>query len=255
MQPSSASLPARHDSSIDQRTGSSLDDTLNLPRRPRPGEQPATASATPELFQHVAHELRQPLSAIEAVAYYLEMILPSFDPRPREQVRKLRFLVDQANAILTDANQVLQNTAACPELIDLHELVSNFIADTAWRDCGIDVRSAGDSPRVFIDSIQGRHLVGSLMRLLKKIAMLGARITVTIGSVAGEAWMEFATDAADDSHFWQDLFNRPDPNIGCGSTLAVASVRRILAEHRGSISVRGDDDGGARFVVTFPQTS
>ncbi len=257
MQPSSANLLIRPDSAP-QRAGSTREEMLNAP--PNAALCARTVQAAPhppqDLFRHVVHELRQPLSAMEAMAYFLEMILPDSDERSHEQVKKLRFLVDQANAILSDASHILQNTPGRPELIDLDELLSNFIADTAWHTCAIDLLPADGIPVVFIDSIQARHLAGNLLRLVTKIAMPGAPMTVATGSEAGEAWMEFAAQAADGSaDAWQDLFDRPDSSAACGFSLAVASVRRILHQHDGRISVRGDAGGLVRFVVTFPQAS
>ncbi len=257
MQPSSASLFFPSDPSAPQRA-STLDETLDAlasaPSGSRTGQPPPARPH--ELFRHLAHELRQPLSAMVAVAYYLDMILPESDARAREQVRKLRFLVEQANAILSDGNQIFQSTPARPELIDLDELLSNFIADTAWRDGAIDLRPADGTALVFIDSMQAQHLAGNLLRLLNRIGMPGAQITLATGSVAGEAWMEFATQAADCcASLWQELFDRPDPSGACGLGLAVSSVRRILDEHHGQISVHNDAGCRIRFVVTFPQAA
>jgi hypothetical protein len=44
--------------------------------------------------------MRQPLSSIEAIAYYLEMTLPAEQLEARQYMRKLQQLVDQANTIL-----------------------------------------------------------------------------------------------------------------------------------------------------------
>jgi hypothetical protein len=47
--------------------------------------------------------MRQPLSSIEAIAYYLEMTLPAEQLEARQYMRKLQQLVDQANTILHHA--------------------------------------------------------------------------------------------------------------------------------------------------------
>jgi phosphoglycerate-specific signal transduction histidine kinase len=53
-----------------------------------------------ETLQVMVHELRQPLSSIEAIAYYLEMTLPAEQGQARLYMRKLQQLVDQASAVL-----------------------------------------------------------------------------------------------------------------------------------------------------------
>jgi nitrogen-specific signal transduction histidine kinase len=51
-------------------------------------EGPAYDSA--EIVRRLAHELRQPLSTIESIAFYLEMILPRTEAKARRQLRKLQ---------------------------------------------------------------------------------------------------------------------------------------------------------------------
>jgi hypothetical protein len=50
----------------------------------------------------LAHELRQPLSTIESLAYYLE--LTSESDHIRCQLERIRLMVDRANQILAQAS-------------------------------------------------------------------------------------------------------------------------------------------------------
>ena len=59
-----------------------------------------SATARDEVVRDFIHDLRQPLSSIEAIAYYLEMTLPAEQLEARQYMRKLQQLVDQANTIL-----------------------------------------------------------------------------------------------------------------------------------------------------------
>jgi signal transduction histidine kinase len=56
-----------------------------------------------EVVRDFIHDLRQPLSSIEAIAYYLEMTLPPEQHQARQYMRKLQQLVDEANSILHHA--------------------------------------------------------------------------------------------------------------------------------------------------------
>lgn len=53
-----------------------------------------------ERLRHVIHDLRQPLSSIEAIAYYLEMTLPAEQSEARYKMSQLQRLVADASAIL-----------------------------------------------------------------------------------------------------------------------------------------------------------
>jgi signal transduction histidine kinase len=57
--------------------------------------------ASPEERLHdLIHELRQPLSSIEAIAYYLEMTLPAGQFEARQYMSQVQRLVADTNTIL-----------------------------------------------------------------------------------------------------------------------------------------------------------
>lgn len=58
-------------------------------------------TASPEDRLHdLVHDLRQPLSSIEAIAYYLEMTLPPGQCEACQYMSQLQSLVAEAHAIL-----------------------------------------------------------------------------------------------------------------------------------------------------------
>jgi len=61
------------------------------------------APARPAIDRDFIHDLRQPLSSIEAIAYYLEMTLPAEQLQARQYMRRLQQLVDEASSILQHA--------------------------------------------------------------------------------------------------------------------------------------------------------
>ncbi|MGP0074998.1 MAG: hypothetical protein ACLPWF_24060 [Bryobacteraceae bacterium] len=64
---------------------------------------PSTPAAIPspeERLRDLVHELRQPLSSIEAIAYYLEMTLPAGQCEARQYMSQLQRLVADTNTIL-----------------------------------------------------------------------------------------------------------------------------------------------------------
>lgn len=53
-----------------------------------------------QVIVELAHDLRQPLSSIEAIAYYLEMTLPVDQPRTMRYLQTVQKLIFAANALL-----------------------------------------------------------------------------------------------------------------------------------------------------------
>ena len=70
-----------------------------------------------EVLGTLAHELRQPLSNIEAIAYYLSMILPPDDAKIQPQLARIRELVEQSNLILSDALGLAPAPAPGPQSV------------------------------------------------------------------------------------------------------------------------------------------
>jgi signal transduction histidine kinase len=74
-----------------------------LAETPRYVEAPAAIASPEERLYDLVHELRQPLSSIEAIAYYLEMTLPAGQLDARHQMSLVQRLVADASAILEQA--------------------------------------------------------------------------------------------------------------------------------------------------------
>ena len=66
-------------------------------------EQDVTRRRTDDAIRDLAHDLRQPLSAIEAIAYYLEMTLPADQLDARQHLLRVQELVEQSSLILSRA--------------------------------------------------------------------------------------------------------------------------------------------------------
>lgn len=79
---------------------SAVQAVLELPELARGDAVPSVSD--PSIIRLV-HELRQPLSAIEAIAYYLEMTLPADQLDARQYLLRLQELVERSNVILSKA--------------------------------------------------------------------------------------------------------------------------------------------------------
>src|SRR5271168_1622117 len=63
-------------------------------------QPPLPATSSDDRLRELVHELRQPLSSIEAIAYYLEMTLPAGQVQARQYMSQLQRLVADTNTIL-----------------------------------------------------------------------------------------------------------------------------------------------------------
>ena len=61
---------------------------------------PVSIVSPEERLRELVHELRQPLSSIEAIAYYLEMTLPAGQFEARQYMAQVQRLVADTNTLL-----------------------------------------------------------------------------------------------------------------------------------------------------------
>jgi signal transduction histidine kinase len=75
------------------------------PTAPASGSQASDVleEQSPEALAELIHSLRQPLSTIEACAFYLSLVLPADDEKCREQVERIEQQVAEAGRILMEA--------------------------------------------------------------------------------------------------------------------------------------------------------
>lgn len=74
--------------------------------------QNVTAGVVPAVLEELIHDIRQPLGAIDSLAYFLE--LTSNDDQASTQLKRIRAMVAQANRILEkSAKAAAQDFVRC----------------------------------------------------------------------------------------------------------------------------------------------
>ena len=204
-----------------------------------------TQSASPAVdLQTIAHELRQPLSAIESIAYYLSLALPR-DSRPaQKQARRLQQLVEQSNWILTSALQLADNTPLAPQPLKLGELIIQTVnAITAHGDRRIHLELAGGLPLVNLDPGRGRALLENLLTLFRQLASDLHPVRVT--TAAGEGGVSLGIATAIPGY-------RSEASLGSGCSLSIQSARRVVEAHGGTLNIHVDAASGVSLKVVLP---
>jgi len=203
------------------------------------------------LIEALAHELRQPLSAIESTAYYLTMALPRGERRAQEHALGLQRLIEQANWILSCALQLADTSPLSVQPLDLEELITQVVAARV-SDGGapVQLHLAGNLPQLLLDAGRARHLIESLMAMMTRGSypehMLRLRTSYQAVVV-----LEFAIDVPG---------NGPEACFGAGAAMGIESARRIAEAHGGSFQsefgvIEQGSGSSVRFRVTFPEST
>ena len=190
-----------------------------------------------EVVRQLSHELRQPLSTMESIAYYLSMVVPRHDVRVRHQVDKLQQLVDQMNWVLADAVHFFQATPPNPQLVDLNELVSETITTGQQPQMPMQVALCDSVAMVEMDPSQARHCVQSLIGLVRKWAH--GEVSVSTQHVGAEVHLRVSAPQLRIQSDEASLIFEPfRPHAPAGAGLAFASVRRIAEASGGRADVQ-----------------
>jgi nitrogen-specific signal transduction histidine kinase len=191
------------------------------------GLQPAGNILSAEVFGQVAHELRQPLSNIESIAYYLTLILPRQDTKIQDQLARIRQLVEQSNWILASGLRLAAATPPVPEALDLEELITQAVASQAAPYVSLRLELAGNLPLVRLDPRQGREMMDTLLLLVRPLA------SQTSPAV-------FRTSACETGMLFEVLAFSSTILLGAGSELSIESVRQIVRAHAGTLECKLD---------------
>jgi signal transduction histidine kinase len=195
--------------------------------------------APAEVLGAVAHELRQPLSSIESIAYYLTLVLPGGDERVQTQLTRIRQLVEQSNWILSNGITLAECGAPAPEPIDLEELITQAVSSPVPARPYLCLALAGNLPQVRLDPRQGRALVHALLILFRPLGAENHPVTLRTSVCEKGVLLELEAPGI-------------RPAFGPGAELALESARKIAQAHGGTLECEADALSGIRVRVMLP---
>lgn len=209
----------------------------------------------------VAHDLRNPLSAVRMSLELLEdqMASPELDPdtlayvatRANSGAERMQQLIDDLLAYARIGGQMAHSS------VDLDALVTDVRADLAVALAGAEL-VVGDLPTVEGDPVQLRAVLQNLVANSAKFTRPGepARIEVR-GGVDGDVWRIEVVDHGigvppeDRERVFAPLARAHEDVEGHG--IGLATVRRIVDAHRGRIGIEETPGGGATVWVELPR--
>ncbi|MEW5929270.1 MAG: PAS domain S-box protein [Gemmatimonadota bacterium] len=230
-------------------------------RRAR-AEAEAASRARDEILGVVAHDLRNPLTAISMYASLL-LEMPRDADTQRAQLRTVLELTEQMNRLIQDlldasrieAGQLRVHPAAVPVpplLADAAELVRMAALE---RGVSLEVQAAPGLPPVLADRDRVLQVLSNLLGNAVKFTPRGGWIVVRAAHVEGAVEVSVAdtgvgippehlTHVFD--RFWQGDARRK------GAGLGLAIARGIVEAHGGRIRAESAPGQGSTFTFTLP---
>jgi two-component system nitrogen regulation sensor histidine kinase NtrY len=214
-----------------------------------------------EVARRLAHEIKNPLTPIQLSAERIRRKLNDLDPARAELVQECTTtIVAEVEALKNLVDEFSQFARMPPPRTvptDLQQLVNDSLAlyNGLLPDVRFERRLGPDMPQVRVDPEQMRRVLINLVDNAIEAMNRSGTITIEALHDAKESLVRLVV--ADDGPGIPEgerekLFLPYYSTKGRGSGLGLAIVRRIVAEHGGSIDVTENVPKGTRFTIELP---
>jgi two-component system nitrogen regulation sensor histidine kinase NtrY len=214
-----------------------------------------------EVARRLAHEIKNPLTPIQLSAERMRRQLSSAPEPTKALVEECTGTivqeVESLKALVDEFSQFARMPAPRTVSTDLHELLSDVLTLYVGIFPGVEIRRrfAGSLPKVAIDPEQIRRVIINLID--NAIEAMEQKGTIEIETQHDRPNNLVRVIVADDgpgipASERDKLFLPYYSTKKRGSGLGLAIVRRIIAEHGGSIDLSDNTPRGTRFAVELP---
>ncbi|MCC7418056.1 MAG: HAMP domain-containing protein [Acidobacteria bacterium] len=214
-----------------------------------------------EVARRLAHEIKNPLTPIQLSAERLRRHFSAAPPNAKALVEECTTTivaeVESLKGLVDEFSQFARMPAPRTVPTDLSRLIGETLAlyDGLFPEVRIERRFAAGVPRVRLDAEQIRRVIINLVD--NAIEAMEQRGTIVIETQLDAGNSLARVVVADDgpgipAAEREKLFLPYYSTKRRGSGLGLAIVRRIIAEHGGSIDVGDNAPHGTRFTIELP---
>ena len=213
-------------------------------------------SAIGQLSGSVAHDLRNPLGAINNAVYYLKRKLNGSEvvrsnPRVAQFLQIMEDEVSHSNQIITDLMNFARVNAPCISITNLQEVVDTALSRLELADNVRVVKQFDpDLLEVPADAEQLQRVFMNLIMNAHDAMPEGGELTISSRRADGFAELAFSDTGVGISD--EDMKKIFDPLFTTktkGTGLGLAICREIVSKHGGTIDVSSKQGEGSTFRV------
>lgn len=233
----------------------------DLERTTRDREESRRLAEIGEMAAQVAHQVRNPLNAIEGAAYYLKSVRPD-DPEVAEYADLIAEQVTRLNAVASELLRAARPRPAFFEPVDMNALVrttgEKINNQRPEKAVDMEYRLAEGLAPVLLDRRQLTEVVENLLENARDAIEGSGRITIEtgedhLGQLKAYLRLVIADNgvgiAPEDQAKLFRPFHTTKPS---GTGLGLVIVKRIIEMHRGEIEVSSQRGHGTRVTVRLP---
>ncbi|MCZ6526311.1 MAG: PAS domain S-box protein [Gammaproteobacteria bacterium] len=219
-----------------------------------------------EMATGIAHEINQPLAAIESYAQASQMHLQSGKANPdkvEELLEKISGQAKRAGSVVSRLRTMMQHRTVNPVVVDINSLLSEVTniaeIDARHHDCRLILKLSSSLPNVIGDEIQIQQVVLNLIcNAIDAMADLtdeGEKEVIVETKRKDDKEIEISvTDNGpgiselDAGNIFEAFYTTKDSGMGMGLSIC----RSIIDAHGGEISYSQNKAGGTTFYFTLP---
>jgi signal transduction histidine kinase len=214
-----------------------------------------------ELGAGVAHEIRNPLNAVDLAVQRLAREVKGATPEDAARLAEMTGIVRREVKGLDRLVDSFLRFARAPDArlapVDLAAAVraeaALFAPEAEARGVRVEVREEPPVPPVALDAALFAQALRNLLRNALEASPPGGPVEVVVGAEGAQARVEVrdrgpGIPAAERDRVFEFFHTKKEGGTGLGLPLALRSVR----SHGGTIVLRDGAGGGARFVVLLP---
>jgi two-component system NtrC family sensor kinase len=207
----------------------------------------------------IAHEISNPLAAIKSMVE----ILKGKESMDSESAKQLDTIAKQLDRLSTITREMLDFAVAKSDsrtITDINEVVASSLRlvgfDSSFRDVGIEIRLAGDLPKVHCNSDQIQQVIVNLLLNARQAIENDGTIEIETRDSDGLVVIEVRDTGCgiseEDASRIFDPFFTTKADIG-GTGLGLAVSYGIVQSHKGSLEAVENIPGGTILRMSLPK--
>ncbi|MDR1574472.1 MAG: HAMP domain-containing histidine kinase [Treponema sp.] len=207
----------------------------------------------------LAHEIKNPLLSIRLQTGILEKICAKNE---KEEIGIINQEVDRISSLVYRVNDYLREPEGEKSVLNISEL----LAETSQRICGVETIAAGGAPPVFV--LVDENRIRSVLENIFRNAVESGSPLAEIGASVHAGGRVHGSAGAHSGNVVIRIFDRgrgiPEKNLmrvfdpfftskSAGTGIGLAISKRFTEAAGGTISVENREGGGLMVTLVFPQ--
>jgi signal transduction histidine kinase len=208
-----------------------------------------------QMAASLSHELRNPLSVINNVSYYLRTKFPDVDEKTLKMLDLLEKEVDRSDRIIGNMLSFSRHKPTMAEDMNLNDFIDSFFSNPDATPGNVNVKlKLSEIPQIHADSEKFRQILDNLVTNACQAMPEGGTLTVSTEATDSDAIELSVNDTGHgmteevQSRLFEPLFSTKTTGFGLGLVI----VKTLVEDHGGNITVKSREGKGSEFIITLP---